>query len=196
MEKRETSFRTAAFGGFQKEDVYRYIETSARTHAARVAQLEQELGESRRVREELETRASADESRLNALREERDALAAERAALTERAARADAAEAELSAAREELTALREKAAKMESDAKAYERLKDYTAGLELEAQQRAHAIEDDARRRADALTEKKNVWVSRVRESYGKIRACLGEMTAELDTQDTALGNLTQNDTQ
>ena len=37
MSAGETQFRTAAFGGFQKQDVLNYIETAAREHAEKLS---------------------------------------------------------------------------------------------------------------------------------------------------------------
>ena len=40
MSATELQFRTAAFGGFQKQDVLSYIESSNHTHAEKLEQLE------------------------------------------------------------------------------------------------------------------------------------------------------------
>ena len=45
MNENGFQFRTAAFGGFQKQDVMDYLERSAREHAQKLAGLQKELAE-------------------------------------------------------------------------------------------------------------------------------------------------------
>ena len=43
MNENEFQFRTAALGGFHKQDVLRYLERSAKEHREKTAELEREL---------------------------------------------------------------------------------------------------------------------------------------------------------
>ena len=45
MSATELQFRTATFGGFQKQDVLSYIESSNQTHVEKLAQLQRERDE-------------------------------------------------------------------------------------------------------------------------------------------------------
>ena len=80
MNAAENQFRTAAFGGFQKQDVLTYIETTAREHAEKVEALEKELTQLRQGREELEKRAAESEERAAALTADNQRLETELAA--------------------------------------------------------------------------------------------------------------------
>ena len=58
-------FRSAAFGGFNKQDVLNYIETTNREHAAALESLKKELEEARTGTAGLEERAAAAEKRAD-----------------------------------------------------------------------------------------------------------------------------------
>ena len=74
MSAGETQFRTAAFGGFQKQDVLNYIETAAREHAEKLSELQREVEQLRRDKEALEAERSGWEERLSALTKEKTTL--------------------------------------------------------------------------------------------------------------------------
>ena len=52
MSEPTNQFRTAAFGGFQKQDVQEYLEKSAREHAEKLNALQRELSDERTARAE------------------------------------------------------------------------------------------------------------------------------------------------
>ena len=54
MNENGFQFRTAAFGGFQKQDVMDYLERSAREHAQKLAGLQKELAEEKVAKAEAE----------------------------------------------------------------------------------------------------------------------------------------------
>ena len=59
MSATELQLRTSAFGGFQKQDVLSYIETTNRAHAEQVEALKRELDEAERAKAAAEERADA-----------------------------------------------------------------------------------------------------------------------------------------
>ena len=124
MNENEFQFRTAALGGFHKQDVLSYLERSAKEHW-------EEKGEMER--------------RQALLEEENQRLAADLA--DREAALADATAGKETAERQE-AALQEEAEKLRPAAKAYEAVKDRTASIELEAHGRAQAIEEEGRQKA------------------------------------------------
>lgn len=121
------SFRSAAFGGFQRQDVLDYLKKSAQEHNDRVAELNQTLLETERRQTELETA-------LTAAQEE---LAQTKAQAEEDHQRCQTLEQELEQAREQL--------------RGYERLKSDYADIELEARCRAAQLLDSAEAQAAAV---------------------------------------------
>ncbi len=212
MNETELQFRTCTFGGFQKQDVLNYIESSGRAHTEQLENLRRELEEAIRTRavaEEEGTAArrreeslKADVERLNTqLEREREQLEQARAELARRAEQIAALEGELEQTRSRLEQL-------EPAARAYEGIKDRTAGMELEAHGRAQAIQNGAEAQAAAIRARVERWLERVQAGYDRMRTDIdatlshtgGElervrrgldgMTEELTRQDRALEEL------
>ena len=59
MNEQETGFRTQIVGGFQRDDVLRYIEQTSRTYTEKLETLERTLSESESETEEQRSRAEA-----------------------------------------------------------------------------------------------------------------------------------------
>ena len=56
MQEKAGQFRSAAFGGFHRQDVLHYIEQLTREHQANCERLERELTEERTARQQAEER--------------------------------------------------------------------------------------------------------------------------------------------
>ena len=150
MSDTELQFRTSTFGGFQKQDVLNYIETSNQEHREKLEAVRRELAEAEAAKaaQAEETAAAqaqteAKEKELQALREE---LAAAHKEAEERKLEISLLEEELEKAKQrladteaQLKESEEKLAKAGPAAAAYEKVKDRTAGIELEAHCRATA---------------------------------------------------------
>ena len=170
-------FRTAAVGGFNRQDVLDYLEQQAKQAAQTQQQLQQELAQAQvrgdeltRERDSLQRQLEESRRELETLRQGRDSLEA-RLAQTEReldASRAQAGQTagELAQAQTELSALRSRAAALEPDAQAYVQLKERTAGVELEAHRRAQTIQTQAEEAAAALRRRTEQWLRRLRQEY------------------------------
>ena len=63
METAEIQFRTAALGGFVKQDVLDYIERANREHGAKLEQLQRELDQCREERDKYRDRTESAERR-------------------------------------------------------------------------------------------------------------------------------------
>ena len=167
-------FRTAAVGGFNRQDVLTYLEAAAKKaeedqrrgqmqleHANEAAdRAEEALRESRAKVGELTAQAEQQKTELEAANEELARL---------RAAR-EAELAELEALREEREALRAQVEQLRPSAEAYDGLKDRTAGLELEAHQRAQRIEDEAADQVRRIHHQMELWIQRVQREYDMLR--------------------------
>lgn len=177
----EQQLRSAVLGGFQKQDVLSYIESSTREHTARVEALQKELSEARAACAALET--------------ERDALRAETAASAARLEELTAAcsrtgdelegkNARVAGLEEENASLRARVEELEPQAMAYRAVKDRAAGIELEAHIRAQAAEAAARDRVKETKAALEKWMVKAQGEYEHLR---------MDVDDTiahALGEL------
>lgn len=157
MSTGDLQFRTATIGGFHKKDVLTYIETSSRSQLEKVEKLKKELDLTTKAKLKLEEQAAETRKREAELTTRVAELTGK---LSEQSVALDQATADLgpkSARLEELeslaTDLQERLAKAEPAAKIYEKLKDLTAGIELEARQRAQMMEQDAQERAQAVEQ-------------------------------------------
>ena len=163
-------FRGSAFGGFNRQDVLNYLETTTKEAAARQQELEQQL-------EEANQAASRQQSALEESRSQAEHLTYENGELKAHMERASADLAELrdengrlttrlTSAEEELTALRARVAELEPDALAYRAVKERTAGVELEAHGRAQRIVADAEEQARQIRQQTGRWLQRGEGEY------------------------------
>lgn len=154
------SFKSVAFGGFDRQDVMRYIEQSSEKAAEVQRQLEEEKSELLRQLEEQVRHAEALQAQVKVLTEQRDGLQMqldfERSA-KQKLEPLQAMEAEVQRLTIEANALR-------SDAKAYAQFRERLGSIECEARKRADDLErasaeqmrcavDDFRRQYQALME-------------------------------------------
>lgn len=183
----EQQFRSALFGGFNRQDVLTYIETAAKAHAQDMGELQNELDKVKQAAEEMTARLADAEAQVTAL--------------TPRAAQMEKATAELeekrpglAAAEREMRELRAKVAALEPKAAAYDAVKDKTAGIELEAHQRARQVTDEAERRAKEMASQTDQWLARVRGSYERLRtdveATVNHTAGELERAGKALATV------
>ncbi len=182
-------FRTAAFGGFNRQDVLNYLENFAKQAAEKQEALQKQA-------DALEEAGARQETELAQLREKADRLEQEGGELRAQLKRSEedaqasrtACEkrtSELRAARQELEELRSRVAALEPDASAYAGLKDRTAGVELDAHRRAQAIQEQAESQAAGLRRQMKLWLEQVEREYGSLRArmeaAVSSATGELD---------------
>ena len=174
MDGMEQTFRTAAIGGFNRQDVLNYIETSAKSSTEKLEGLKKENDALRKSGEEAASAAKAAGERADALEKENQRLTAEleekSAALTEKAEALAKEKAESEAIAAELGELKAKTAKLESAAEAYAELKDRTGTIELEAHQRAMLIEHAAEENAQRVRAETEQLVYKMQAGYARLR--------------------------
>ena len=127
MNENGFQFRTAAFGGFQKQDVMDYLERSAKEHAQKVAAIQKELAEEKVAKAGEEERSAALEERISALEAENQRLAADLADREDKLGRALTERDELRTLSDQL---QDQLDKVTPAATAYEAVKDRTASIE------------------------------------------------------------------
>lgn len=193
MEDMKFQFRTAAFGGFHKQDVLAYLEVSSREHAEKLTALQGELAEEKVAHAELEERADELDQRVRALTEENQRLAAD---LAQREAELNQAAAQRDASVTEAGQLREKVAKLEPAATAYESIKERASAIELEAHSRALAIEGEAHRKSRKISEEMDAWLRKFQAAYDRLRGevdtTLGQAVDELKRAEGELGKISE----
>ena len=139
----KTQFRSAGFGGFNRQDVLTYIEQTA-------AETAQQLDELRAQRDEVQEREDALKSQLqdltaehDALQEQYDALSAERDGLVARLKKLEPLQLQVPLLQSQLD-------RLTPDAEAYSGLKNQISDIELESRRRAGEIVSQAQKEADA----------------------------------------------
>ena len=207
-------FRSAALGGFNRQDVLDYLEKTSAENAQRQQELQQKLEAAEEERGRLAARTGEQEEQMAILQRERDSLQQQLEQVKQTLAagqdREEAQERELAGLRRERDALKARVEALEPEAAAYEAVKERTAGVELEAHCRAQKIVDQADGQARELRRNMEQWVSRVEREYDALRSevestvshaadqlekagkCLDKMTALLADQDVALEALSQ----
>ena len=214
-------FRSATFGGFNRQDVLTYLESTSKENTQKLESLQQQLEEQRasyeaalRDLEALRQQASQLEADLKQAQADRD----------EARRQLDQANAELSAVRTlqsqtardlesaqaDAARWQQSAAQLEPDAQLYRAVKERTAGVELEAHRRAQAIQEEAQAQAQQLHRNMEQWLAKVSKEYDTLRSqveatvshaaaqldragqSLEQVTTLLGEQDMALESLTQ----
>ena len=207
-------FRSAALGGFNRQDVLDYLEKTSAENAQRQQELQQKLEAAEEERRQLSAKITEPEEQLAILRRDRDQLKEQleqvQQALNSSQAREEAQEEALAALRQERDTFKSRAEALEPDAAAYEAIKERTAGVELEAHCRAQNVLNQADAQAKELRRNMEQWIGRVELEYDALRSevestvshaadklekagkCLEQITALLADQDVALEALSQ----
>lgn len=173
------TFKTVAFGGFDKQDVARYVEQLTQEHSAALAALQEENAA-------LKEKNSHLEAENRSLRTQADAQAA---SLSQLSAQAEKLLEEVAALRdypEKYEALRTEADSLRRDAEAYVEFRNRIGNIECEAQQRAAKLEADTQAQLRRMAES---FRAQYEALTGTFDAAAAHVTAELRKVEV---NLTQ----
>ena len=120
-------FRSAALGGFNRQDVLDYLEKTSAENAQRQQELQQKLEVAEEERGRLAARTGEQEEQMAILQRERDSLQQQleqvKQALAAGQDREEAQERELAGLRRERDALKARVEALEPEAAAYEAVK-------------------------------------------------------------------------
>lgn len=191
------SFKSVAFGGFDKQDVVRYLEQAAEKAAAAQRQLEAENESLRR-----QTEAQAEE--LEALRAQVEELTGERDGLREKLASESAALADLEPLRsleQDMARITAERDALKPDAERYARFRERLGAIECEARNRADDLEEtaaaqtrrtleDFRSRYQQLMRDFEAVSGHVNGELRKIEVTLSQLPRALDRTGTELNEL------
>ena len=167
----EMTFRNAAFGGFNRQDVTEYIASAAKENEARIAALEQELEQLRAVQQERDT-----------LAEEAEALRSRLQELEEKLRETEGKIEPLQAQKKENETLARELEKYRGQAAEYQNLKQHIAGIELDAHKRADQIIGDAEKQAREIVGKANVRAEEIQRRTGEAVQELSRRCEELNS--------------
>ena len=177
------SFNSVAFGGFDKQDVVRYLEQASEKAAAVQRELEEENGNLRKQAEE-----TAEE--LERLRAQVEELTAERDGLREKLESEAAARADL----EPLRALEKDVARLTAerdalkpDAESYARFRERLGAIECEARNRADDLEEEAAVQTRRTVEE---FRSRYQQLMSAFESTAGHVNSELRKIEVTLSQL------
>lgn len=207
-------FRSAMFGGFNRQDVLTYLESTAQEAARQQEQLQQKLDASLETVSRQNEDLTARQEKLDQLSRENEGLRTQleqvNVALASCRAECSQKSGELESSRKEIEKLNERIAALEPDASAYAAVKERTAGVELEAHRRAQAIQEEAEEHARQLRRQMEQWIQKVEREYEALRSqveatvshaadqlaraekSLEDMTVLMEEQDVALEAIAQ----
>lgn len=168
-------FRNAAVGGFNRQDVLDYLEKTAAENAQKQQELEKQLEQQTQELEQLRGRVSELEERESIFQRDRDNLSREleqtKTVLQDSRTREKTQGEELEQLRLERDNLRTRVAALEPDAAAYAAVKDRTAGMELQAHCRAHAVQEQADQQARQVRRQMEQWLHQMQGQYDELRS-------------------------
>ena len=148
-------FRSAMFGGFNRQDVLEYLENSAQQAAQQQQELQAQLDQARQELTDRQSQESDGQEQLEKAQQEAEALQSQldqaNADLTISRETVSRLSEELEQARQELQTWKDKAAALEPDAQAYAALKERAAG------------QDQAQDQVRQLHEQMAQWSNQVR---------------------------------
>lgn len=177
------SFKSVAFGGFDKQDVVRYLEQASEKAAAVQRELEAENETLRRQAEE----RTAELDRLRAQVEE---LTAERDELREKLETESAARADLEPLRnleQDVARLTAERDALRPDAESYARFRERLGAIECEARNRADDLEEEAAAQTRRTLEE---FRNRYQRLMGDFESVAGHVNGELRKIEVTLSQL------
>ena len=156
-----TNFKTALFGGFDREDVVNYIQQISRENQQRVSALEEE-------NHGLQERNRAMEAELNTLRR----------AVLENSAAADTClqlQTQLRELQEQAQKLQKETEYLRAQAAEYQSLKDHIADIEISAHRRTEQFREEAVTRLRQLAARQREWCRTAQADYEQMNCQLLE---------------------
>ena len=175
-----TNFKTALFGGFDREDVVSYIQQTSRENQQRVSALEEE-------NHGLQERNRAMEAELNTLRR----------AVLENSAAADTClqlQTQLRELQEQAQKLQKETEYLRAQAAEYQSLKDHIADIEISAHRRTEEFRGKAIAELMELVDGQRRWCAQQEAAYRQMNeGILAELRkAQCCVEECDLGNFQQ----
>lgn len=177
------SFKSVPFGGFDKQDVVRYIEQASEKAAAAQRELQEENASLRAQNAGLEDRIAELERAIEKLTDERDSLQSD---LRVESARRKKLEP-LRPLEDETARLREEVERLRPDALAYAQFRERLGAIECEARKRADDLEAGAEKQMRQAAE---AFRSQYQTLMGSFETASAYMISELRKIEVSLAQL------
>ena len=150
-----TNFKTALFGGFDREDVISYIQQTSRESQQRISALEEE-------NRSLQERNRAMEAELSTLRQ----------SVLENSTAADTClqlQDQFRQLQEQAQKLRQETEDLRAQAAEYQSLKDHIADIEISAHRRTEEFRAKAIEELRTLARRQEDWCAQSRDKYAEL---------------------------
>ena len=150
-----TNFKTALFGGFDREDVISYIQQTSRESQQRISALEEE-------NRSLQERNRAMEAELSTLRQ----------SVLENSAAADTClqlQDQFRQLQEQAQKLRQETEDLRAQAAEYQSLKDHIADIEISAHRRTEEFRAKAIEELRTMARRQEDWCAQSRDKYAEL---------------------------
>lgn len=182
-------FRTAAFGGFNRQDVLDYLASSALANQQQLQAVQEQLDQSRKELEE----SAAQKDEIQALQAQAEELQSQ---LAQAKVREQELTKALEAAQQRVQQLDLRVTQLEPDAMAYAAVKERSAGVELEAHRRAQTIQEKAERDAQKARRQVEQWLKRMGREYDalctQVETTVSHAASELEKAGAGLERLNE----
>lgn len=183
MSEQIGQFRSAAFGGFHRQDVLDYVEQLTKEKQDLAARLAEES----EARSQLESRLSQAEGERNAAQEAQEAMAGELDYLRNELETRSAA---LAKAEEEVKILRGQVDALRPGAESWEHIKEEAGNIEIRAHERAQVTIQDAEAHAAEIQAEGVRWLLEIQSGcdrlQGDLRAAISAAEEQLDAARSA----------
>lgn len=191
------NFKTHMFGGFDRQDVIRYIEKTAKDSQERIKALEQENEALRTEKEQLEVavqtlRAEKEqaEAAVQALRTQTEQIRHEEEERTSAQQQFEDAQTQVTALAKENAALSARNESLRQMNEEYRRLKERIADIEISAHRRTEEFRAETIERLHEIIEEQRAWCQERRGQYAYMNErLLGDIhraEAILETSDVS----------
>ena len=185
MNENTGQFRSAAFGGFHRQDVLDYLERITRENQTQKQALEQALAEEQAARAQAEARAQQAENQAAEAVADREAF---EQTLAESRQAQEKITAALAEAEAQVAALREKVNDLEPGAESWRRIKDTAGDIEVSAHERAQRIIQSAR--CQRLKEDLHTSLFSAETELDSVRAAFSQAQEDVEGMQGALADL------
>lgn len=186
MNEQTGQFRSAAFGGFHRQDVLDYLEKLTKEKQEISAQLEKET----EARIQAETSLAKAEEAVKGAKEAQETMNGE---LEYFRNELEARSAALTKAEDEIKVLRSQVETYRPGAEAWEHIKDQAGTIEVSAHERAQVTIQDAREQVSNIQAEGSKWVMDLRAESDRLqtelKTCIQDAEKQLDAAKEAFRN-------
>lgn len=180
MNENAGQFRSAAFGGFHRQDVLDYLARITRENQGKTLELTKALEEAQSARTQAETALAEAKAQAAEAAAAREAMAEELARTQKVLEEADTARAAAEERAEELT---DRVRQLGPDAASWQRIKDTAGDIEVGAHERAQITLQKARAQAAQIRAEGVRWVLEIQARCDRLKRDLREAVTSAESE-------------